>query len=1314
MRIESSHRSEKQAFRGYDPEKSRHEGADGGYSNADSYGMPHRQDYKHESRSKNFWDRRPTENDYPYRSRIIKIVVGLFINAFFILSGYYLHFPASLNVMIIVINTVLYYLAQFSGKMKVYSTKSLGALREIKLYDNRYFFFNDEDRDSMFVLDRTDRNIIGLFTLKVERVPVNVGANVSAVIRALNQHNIPFTYQFHYGPRVENKGFHDKLDNLDIYEVKKMYRKGQIKPKALTNFIISNINGSRKQMEISLDDFDSKPHSKSCPNSEDVNDYDLTVTFTFFSERRYFLDINASIEELEAELRATYSAIQMLFLQDFSHYELVKLRGQELIDQMHIRYKSHVEEFRADIDGLGMGLGEEQPNGGEHNAKTITNTKKASGFQQARESGFLDKVSYHKLSFRTIYVASYIACLIILLSVFFYNAFLDTREAVNIIIVLSIIGASTIILLILSDYFSGISFFNQNLLERTFLDMNSNVRYYQYTAFPDVIFMHLIDFDIVFAMDEWVVNELPSYLHVDFQKFLRGILRSEERFPLNMSLMVRPCTTEYFAKHYFQSANSYVQRQMLSDENIDPDRIKKQFMYVGGMCNISLFFETYSYRVATEITPGICEELARKLNDYSINVENGIRSYVLYGEFHDIQQLTPTVNAFLAHSIKSHQFFPHGTSTNFPLIPVSGKKVSSLIDLRGIIKRGVTPQLPVEFITPSNIPTNIYFANLYNTEINRMDAKTGLLYQNFFEGILVAGESSNALNLWNLSIILNSLKREIPFIVFDHSGSYISLLSTLKKSKWKSDILVLKLGENYSMNIMRPETPARTNDDQYIEELVDCFSISYNLTAIESSLLRTMFFDLLSDGLENLELAQISSNFERYAPKFGNRTIETVRTVFMGLTKSANITAFRTATEYMPHFGDIIYSDKSYIFDLSDLGIQERFLAQTVILLKLKNYLNAYWEIDPKKLSTRFKSMADFNGEYENASESFDYSEYEELTRPRSKVIALKEPVSVLERNFNIKLPVSEKFAPLLKGLQKYDYGLLIRTEKPGKIRSYITEICQNFIGLKVTNYDNQQAFRTLFHLDETNGEGYSERRHQSYQQSFLTKLPDYLAIIKRKDVDFPYPVMLDLLFGLTLRKPTHNEIKTHMKGLGYDIDFAYELLESKASLTTLEKDFESHRRVISHIIRYMEHMEEMAAVSDVNITKQRCLRELKQFLQEPLLEQLGNNRAATAARKGILSLIINHGYLVQGYDSGVDGTSNSRPFLKPQPKIREAIDEYHNKSKVFETTYTKTIIDDDQEFEETADLDDNDIDETPFQRMYNSLVRDKVLGDEI
>ena len=72
-------------------------------------------------------------------------------------------------------------------------------------FKNLVFWYNDNERSTLFITNRTDLNILTLNVFKVEVIPENVHSSMSQFLRTLSSKDIriSYTYQVVQKPFIE-------------------------------------------------------------------------------------------------------------------------------------------------------------------------------------------------------------------------------------------------------------------------------------------------------------------------------------------------------------------------------------------------------------------------------------------------------------------------------------------------------------------------------------------------------------------------------------------------------------------------------------------------------------------------------------------------------------------------------------------------------------------------------------------------------------------------------------------------------------------------------------------------------------------------------------------------------------------------------------------------------------------------------------------------------------------------------------------------------------------------------------------------------
>jgi hypothetical protein len=743
------------------------------------------------------------------------------------------------------------------------------------------------------------------------------------------------------------------------------------------------------------------------------------------------------------------------------------------------------------------------------------------------------------------YRAIYYAFILVLVNLFLSWIFSTEPWFVLVMILINVIGVIGIAFTIIYEYLQFIQLIRP--LDRTFFNPYEHQRLFKHILYPDVLLLFVDELDLMIAMGYKTLGSMTSYFEFNMVKFIRAITGAQHNLPLIYSISMLPYVESDFMKTHFENLSRSEQlfltgrdfrsQEGLSHRDVIPGRARQWFDWRGGMYEANHLFESYTFLRTDEPTPTACEVLCERILQQTSIVQAYILSTFKSTQIYAIQDTDLALNCFTTTNLKT--IFPFPYNTRLPLIPTQTKNMAVFLRLTAEVKRGITPQLPAEFITPLSVSSEITFAKLFNTETSKSEHSVGFLSEQLWKGISISGERTELVNIWAIALLLQSIKKGIPHIIFDRDGSFSSLYGAFSKTSIADKIHYLSLGKNYHTHWEYSENPIMSHEREYRERIVNAIDIAYNMGNSERIDIQTRLIQKLDTRIsEKIPVSEIQQRNPKYARSVIRRELSpsitddldndqgtnfTLITEYLRLlNEGINGQAFLNLADNLLPFSEIIESKNTYILDLSNLEYEYKILAEMVFLAKIGHYL--------------------------------DHS-----NTTLQKVLVMYNPIERHHKNKYLRYDRFTQLQTLLSPVLDSDWGLLLLNTRVGTTQNHIEEICSSHIGLRTNSTYDRDALFNLLHLDEFhNHEGNSYKRQSSYQRKFLSKLPLYIGLMKREDHQFPFPIELILKDLIDLRRPSEMEMSRHfaLQGLNYE-EMQNETLE-RADLCDIRKDFGS------------------------------------------------------------------------------------------------------------------------------------------------------------
>jgi hypothetical protein len=199
--------------------------------------------------------------------------------------------------------------------------------------------------------------------------------------------------------------------------------------------------------------------------------------------------------------------------------------------------------------------------------------------------------------------------------------------------------------------------------------------------------------------------------------------------------------------------------------------------------------------------------------------------------------------------------------------------------------------------------------------------------------------------------------------------------------------------------------------------------------------------------------------------------------------------------------------------------------------------------------------------------------------------------------------------------------------------------------------------------LQELQGTGYySSKRNNTYQIDYLMNLRNNEVIVKRSDINQPFPGEIDYdQLQLTLLLP-QDAIAVYMERQGYAYkDHERRILE-RAKETLFEKDFGIYSEFIDDIIKFLANI---SAVDKIGGNYEHKLKEeLLKYIHSNAIQKTKDKKKIKQLRDALFRVLKQQSYLVESHPLQAGGGQTTRTCYKVGEKYHNALKDYYSSKK--------------------------------------------------
>jgi len=369
---------------------------------------------------------------------------------------------------------------------------------------------------------------------------------------------------------------------------------------------------------------------------------------------------------------------------------------------------------------------------------------------------------------------------------------------------------------------------------------------------------------------------------------------------------------------------------------------------------------------------------------------------------------------------------------------------------------------PAEFIVPTNISYDIGpIGKAYETEFEQQEIAIGLRFDDFLQGILVAGGSAMQRFLLNFKIIYEAAIAEENYLIITTNHEWRRLLDLIPQA------CVLRLGTDLTVNPLDVEG---ADVIEHVSILSQAFAQAFYLSRLgQENLLESLVSLFEGHSTESPDLEDLKASLE-------NR---------MGNTRGVLAGELGMVYQALMNMG---YGTLSRIFSKTNIPLDQILNGVTVLEIDPLPYQDLQFVI--LSLLAKFLSWS--------------------KTHPQ-RMIFFIDSMDALTPHDPHSPKVRETEHYLLDWIRRfkfYNKGVHISFGTPSRAAPILLDAFQTALAFKITSYEDVRAIaNSLQFLPDRLV--HSRERHDNYQIEFLKTQPDDMFILKRVDIPNAFPVRM-------------------------------------------------------------------------------------------------------------------------------------------------------------------------------------------------------------
>ncbi len=810
----------------------------------------------------------------------------------------------------------------------------------------------------------------------------------------------------------------------------------------------------------------------------------------------------------------------------------------------------------------------------------------------------------------------YIFQLIFIIFIFIYLAiFIIITEISELIIILIMILINLLFSIIWGKHLIFLSLisrdFNKNRIK--LINPFKGIDFYIQKDFPNSLFIHI---NRCYIMDLQFYN-LKYSLNPQFsqsKKFFRALIAHQ--IPFAYTFICSPLTFYEFFNLGLQYLN---EKWKESVSKLDNEREGEKWLnYRAGIWRTIGLFSISSQKNAKNINKEILEYLEKETNIKANFLINSLRAG--FPDF-NIEPLknNKMLSGLLISTLKNKFFSLEGTYLNYLLF--QGEVLLNFINISDELKRGLNVKIAAEFNSPLHLENLITIGRTINTENLELEIPAGFTLEQLKNLLIVSGKNS----AWNIlleKIVAELILAEVPSIIFDYDGTYAKLIKYFENTRYEKNILYFKLGYTFNIDVQLSDIPYDVNNVDYLNYFFDAYAMAFRVDsrkteAFKNTLLKYPGLDLSSIALdlENKNIWEKSYNTDSIISFIKDFTQNTI--VFSGTQENKAIGVKSI---------EFIQNNKTIIVDLSILKeLEHKIFITFIIISKIIHYTNQFEDYVNKILIIPNVDLY-FNTDY-------------------------------LERTLSYG-----KINKFLEPLLGKDFGLIMMANQIRYLHPNIFNYFNNYITFKTVDKRDITILKNIMKLQELQGTGlYSNKRNNTYQIDYLMGMKNDEIIVKRSDINQPFPVKIESEI-ISIQPPSKEYLNKYMKKLGYDNELTEKQLIQQAKETLFKKDLGIYYEYIPEIIKFLGAISKIDKIG--NLYKHKLKEQLLKLIYPKASKNFNDKRKIRKIRDKIFDLLLKHEYLIEAHPKKASGSESMNTSYMVSKKFSKALEEYYNSVK--------------------------------------------------
>jgi len=751
--------------------------------------------------------------------------------------------------------------------------------------------------------------------------------------------------------------------------------------------------------------------------------------------------------------------------------------------------------------------------------------------------------------------------------------------------------------------------------------------FYQQKSFNDILFVNTNNKILIAIKIMNVTTSIqPTLAFPD--KFFRAL--NNHHAPYIYTLFASPISSHTFAQECQKSLNERTY------ENLDgilymtwdkPNRKVKHpeiefnnwLQMRSGVWKTFLTITTFSYKFIHKYDVSDFIELGAELVIRSSTIKNAFEDNFIKLRLSYLKKKL-LVSGFIGGCFKNVNFDLAGTGLTY--LYFQGKNLIHLAKISGEHKKGLDTKIAAEFNTPIHLTNHAIVGKTINTEFLEEEKPLGFTLKQY-KNLLITNGIAQEREFAEMKIAAELIKTQKACVIFDFTGDWSKLIRYFENTMYEDNFLHFKLGTTFNVNLSQSGIKHDKKNIDYLSLFYDAFALAYKEQKITIEALKK---SIKKD--ENLDLNPLLLDY-KYDSDFKPYNKDNRLLNLLNELTNQTIVFSEESSEFEDNINpiDFVKNDKSIIIDLSILkDLENKTFISFVILSKLIHYINNLPDYTEKMIFIP------------NIDAFFD--------------------ANYLDSNYNTAN--YGKIGKFLEPLRKHGFGLIFSANQIRYLHPNFLNYFRNILSFRATDSRDIAVLKNQMNLQELQGSGYySSKRNNTYQIDYLKNLRENEVIVKRADINQPFPGIITYDWFSKSLPLTRDKIIKYMERQGYNLKRAERKIMDQAKKTLFEKDFGLFSHFLLDIINFLKNIKTVDNVGQ--LYKGRLKKELLEHINPSAKERNYSKQTTKELRDEIFEVLVKHGYLVESHPKRASGAESMRTSFAVGPHYERALKDYYD-----------------------------------------------------